>query len=371
MNPSNSHPCTAVRGPRRAFPLQAACGLLAVLLAAQTPAFAQGLIQFDVGMGPFTQYMVSDNVATAQQLTTFPQTTNYYVYATTRSDYPGRLHLYSLQDTLPSGYRYYNHKVWSEATGQSKDLTNIHGPLYGAGGGARWSNDGQDRFVSFALINSSTGQTSLYRAWVSAAEISSPTYRPITLDDLGTPRLEHIADFSAWYYWSHDGSRIYYVDPRATRKTSSTNLIRVKTVGVGVTIDDDPIVFVAQAGLGELRISPPVDPLNPDRYLVATITEGLPSGGGILAIDLLDPNNPRSLATPTGTGLSSIRGPAFSPDGSFIAFGAARSVTTTKPKSTTTYFGVYKVPFFGGPITKVTELTNSSGFVTVNSWSTP
>src|SRR5262249_25013984 len=129
--------------------------------------------------------------------------------------------------------------------------------------------------------------------------------------------------------------------------------------------------------LGELRVGPAVDPLNPDRYLVATSNAGLPSGGGILAVDLLTQTS-KWIAAPTGTGLSSIRGPAFSPDGSSIAFGAVRSETTTKPKKTTYYKGVYTVPFsvdlIGDPIiTTVTESANSNSgdYVTVNNWFIP
>src|SRR3954453_22321861 len=144
MTPSNSHPGTAARGHRRAFLLQAARGLLVVLNAAQTPAFAQGVIQFNVGGGTYTEYMVSDNGVTLQQLTTFPQTPSNHVFATTRSDYPGgRMHLYSLRGTRPDGTVYDKPMVWSETTGQSKAVTDINGPTsVCVVPGSRWSNDG-------------------------------------------------------------------------------------------------------------------------------------------------------------------------------------------------------------------------------------
>jgi hypothetical protein len=53
MTPTNRHTGTAPRGSRRAFLLQAACGLLAALIAAPAPALAQGVIQFSVGASTF------------------------------------------------------------------------------------------------------------------------------------------------------------------------------------------------------------------------------------------------------------------------------------------------------------------------------
>src|SRR5262249_55057035 len=150
------------------------------------------------------------------------------------------------------------------------------------------------------------------------------------------------------YWWSHDGSRFYYKDPR----NGNGNLVRVKTVGVGVTVDHDPIVFRAPADLAELRVIPPGDPLNPvsDRYLVASV------GGGILAMDLqTSASRWLAAAAPTKNGKNSfdkVGGPCFSPDGSLIAFGATRTDSAATP-----YFGVCVVPFFGDPtrMTRVTE----------------
>jgi hypothetical protein len=65
---------------------------------------------------------------------------------------------------------------------------------------------------------------------------------------------------------------------------------------------------------------------------------------------------------------ASLRGPCFSPDGSLIAFGNIRSGNRNS------YLGVYEVPFFGGPITRVTEVMvskNAGGYLTVNNWNTP
>src|SRR5262245_17888172 len=61
MTPSNTNLRTAARWPRRTLLLQAAAGLLAALLAAPTPAPAQGVIQFSVGFSTFTRYRVNDN----------------------------------------------------------------------------------------------------------------------------------------------------------------------------------------------------------------------------------------------------------------------------------------------------------------------
>jgi hypothetical protein len=248
--------------------------------------------------------------------------------------------------------------VWSEVSGQSKALTNFSGPLYvNSVPGARWSNDGQDSFVSFGLFNPTTGQAFIYRAHVSAADIASTSYQPITT--INDPRLEYVAQWLLYggsYWWNHEGTGFYYVDPRAR-----TN-IRLKTVGVGVTMDDDPIVYSSTADLFALSVGPPVDPLNPDRYLVA----GMNSPSGILALDLVTSTS-WLLATQAGTGFSWIGYPVFSPDGSAIAFGAERVDGGKKPVF---HSAVYRVPFFGGPITQVTTEFTLNGLY-VNNWYNP
>jgi len=238
-----------------------------------------------------------------------------------------------------------------------------------------WSSDGLDRFISFMLYDPVASRSYTCRAHVSAADIASPNFQPVTLGD---PRLEIVKEWQGTstttvalsYSWSHDGSRFYYPDPRNRTR------IRAKSLGVGVTIDDDPVVFVTPGELTELNVIPPVDPLNPvsDRYLVASAVLSSTRQGlemGVLAMDLAT-GTWQWLATPNSTGLSQIRGPAFSPDGSTIAFGAVRSVTTQKPKKTTYYAGVYRVSFFGGPVSRVTEMSIPSGsFAMVNAWNLP
>jgi hypothetical protein len=349
MTPSNTHPRTAVRGPRRAFLLQAACGLLTALLAAPAPALAQGVIHFTQGVGiPYPLYRVNDDGTNLQQLTSFPQILNSpHVYASAQSGYPGgRQFLYTQTDgQLPNGGASYDLMAWSEGTGQSKAVTNIHGPLYVeySSGTARWSNDGLDSFVSFLLFNFATGEYYTYRAHISATDITSPTFQPITLGD---PRLELVKYWGVGavgydYWWNHDGSGFCY-------PWNSTGVM-FKAVGGG-----DTLVFSGTVPLTEFKVSPASD-----AHLVATAR---PVGTGIVAIDL-QTSTSWWLATGTGNTLGP-RGPAFSPDGSQVAFGSYR---TAKGKS---YPGVYKVPFIGGPLTKVTEL-QTSGYVTVNNWNTP
>jgi len=385
MTPTNSHPGTTARGPRRAFLLQAALGLLAALIAAPAPALAQNVIQFSVGGGSafdFTRYQVGDD-GTNREVLDFPQAPSSRIQATTRNDYwdgpqyVGRLYLYSQDDGSNTGYG--AARVWSEETRQSKAITNFQYPYAtGASNPPLWSNDGRDSLISFVLRNKATGESWNCRSQVSAADIASASFQPITLADLGTPRLERLTGSGGvgFHWWKHDGSGFYYQDSRS----GNHNLIRAKTVGFGATVDEDPVVFVAPVELSELRVIPPVDPANPvsDRYLVASVpsTGSRGPGNGILAIDLgtsVEPSRWWWLATqPTWT-VSGIRGPCFSPDGTHIAFGNSRSVTATigKKKTTTTYYGVYTVPFFGGPISPpVTEVTGT-GYVTVNNWDLP
>jgi hypothetical protein len=307
MNPSNTHPGTAARGLRRALLLLAACGLFSVLIAGPAPAFAQNV---------------------------------------------GRQYLYVQPNTGVL-------MVWSEATGQSKAVTNFQSPFGVFFGHSRWSNDGLDSFVSFALTNNSTRQSLLYRAHVSAADIASASYQPITVSD---PRLELVqlgSTTPAFYWWNHDGSGFYYID--------SPNTTKVRLTIVGVS---DQLVYSAPVNLSELRVIPPVDPQNPDRYLVASMPFNQQVGNGILAIDLATPTQ-WWLATQATWTVSGMRGPCFSPDGSTIAFGNTRYDSKKTP-----YYGVYTVPFFSvlGPITRVSEVMgskNTSLFVTVNNWDTP
>jgi hypothetical protein len=145
-------------------------------------------------------------------------------------------------------------------------------------------------------------------------------------------------------------------------------------VGVGVTIDDDRLVFTMPFPVMELRVIPPVDLSNLDRYLVASVLNNPQVGNGIVAIDLATSSwwwlaGPQ----PTWTGWG-IRGPSFSPDGTHIAFGNTRFVPTHGNQAIP-YYGVYTVPFSGGPISgPVAEVMGSSktlAYLTVNNWDTP
>jgi hypothetical protein len=345
MTPSNTHPGTSVRALRRAFLLQAVSGLLTALLAAPAPIFAQDVIHFIHGPSPYPLYKVNDDGTNLQQLTSFPQVGTYHVYASAQSSYPGgRQFLYPLQVVYGGPY---NLMVWSEVSGQSKPLTNINGPLYVNFASARWSNDGLDSFVSFTLWNSVTNEYSTYRAHVSATDIASPTFQPITLGDSRLELVKYwgVGVLGYWYWWNHDGSGFYYVD-----SSNGTN-IWFKAVGGG-----DTLAYTAPAGLGEIMVSPVTD-----NHIVAG------SGNSILAVDLSTLTS-WWIATGSGTGLSSIRGPAFSPDGSLVAFGAVRTAKGTY------YPGVYKVPFAGGSVTKVTELQGmkgGGGYIDGVNWTTP
>jgi hypothetical protein len=344
MTASNRHLGTAARRLLRALLVQAACCLITAILAA--PARAQNVIQFSLTSNTATEYKVRDD-GTGLQTLSFPPVIVNKVYATAQSSYPGgRQYLYPHQNgLLPNGNPSYDLMAWSEGSGQSRALTNIHGPLYVDLSSARWSNDGLDSFVSLRLFNFATNEQYTYRAHVSATDLASPTFQPLTLGD---PRLELVADWGTeavgyWYWWNQDGSGFYYVDGN-----TGTDVI-FRAVGGG-----DTLVYSGTVTLSELRVSPASD-----SHLVATT---LPIGTGILAIDL---QTSASWWLATGTrNVSGPRGPAFSPDGSLVAFGSYR---TAKGK---TYPGVYKVPFIGGPLYKVTEL-QTSGYVTVNNWDTP
>jgi len=185
-----------------------------------------------------------------------------------------------------------------------------------------------------------------YRAHVTAADIASDQYVPVTLND---PRLEFVAAWpagvSAWFDWHPSNTKYYYIDPRIV--TSGNNRVsqkvRVKFVGVGTTMDDDPIVYDGGGlSLVQLRVSP----VNEQLVVNALFT-------GILSVNLA--TNASGWIATESESLRDLNSPCFSPDGSSIAFGATRSVTATKPKKTTVYKGVYKIPFLSGPISPITE----------------
>ncbi len=337
MTPSNRDPGTTARSLRRTF-LLAASGMLTVLFAAPAPAYAQGnqgVIYFRTT--DFTHYLVNGDGTNLQSIAAPSNTT----YASARSDYPGgRQYVYAREDGQIPGTTtsYGNLMVWNEA-GESKAVTEIDGPLYhpSEANGVRWSNDDLDSFLSFRLYDPSTGLYSIYRAHVTAAEIASVDFEPVTLND---SRLEFVAEFppgvSVFYDWHPSNTKYYYIDPRVTKR-SSNQKIRVKTVGIGATMDDDPIVFDGGGLLVQIRVSPV------NEQLVA-----LAIGKGILSVNLVTYAS-GLIATENNKTFTNMNSPCFSPDGSLVAFGATRWV---KNKG---YRGISKVPFTGGTITTVTD----------------
>jgi hypothetical protein len=340
MTSSDRHSGTATGSVRLAFLLPAAGALLAALLAAAAPALAQGptgVIHFRTP--DFTHYLVNGDGSNAPAVFPAPASTTY---STTWDNYSGHLYLHFRDDgTIPGDVDPYgNIMVWSDAAGQSKAVTEIHGPLYViSGNNARWSNDGLDSFVSFNLHDPATGLNAIYRAHVTAADIASADYLPITLDDLAPGgRLELVAAWqeglSVFYWWHPTNHKFYYIDPRVSRRTG--NKIRVKFVGVGTSMDDDPIVYSSNSSLVQMRVSPV------NEQLVANAI-----GSGILSVNLVTLAS-GWIAAESKT-LGQLNSPCFSPDGSLVTFGAYRSI---KGK---VYSGIYKVAFTGGTITPATE----------------
>ena len=96
----------------------------------------------------------------------------------------------------------------------------------------RWSNDGQDSFVSFEVSGGAAGQGSLYLANVPASQIALSSYQPFT--DLSS--LEYLTTSKGgFYWWRSDNSGFYYIDP-----SDKTN-IRLYTFAGAV----DQLVFSA------------------------------------------------------------------------------------------------------------------------------
>jgi hypothetical protein len=257
----------------------------------------------------------------------------------TRSDYPGgRQYLHGAGATAGDVW------VWSESSQQSIQVTDLKTSMY-LPSSSLWSNDGQDSFISFWLYDYSTNPTTnyLYRAHVSASDIASPTFQRVTHPDpLNRLELVAVGPNVYWYWWNHypatdARSGYYYVDPIDTTK------IRFHNIALG---SDQVVYITGGVNLKFIRVVPPVDTMNPDRYIVAR-GDSKKVTGGLLAIDL---------ATSTqwwlATGLTHLDGNgAFSPDGSMVAYG-----TEFVDKSRTPYYRVYSVPLAGGTSTLVGQV---------------
>jgi hypothetical protein len=339
-------------------------GVLLAFLAAPVPALAQGMgvIYYRSGSPTTSTYQVNGD-GTGQRLVA---ATPEIQRPTSKSDYPGG-HLFFWNQnvgTVPGTTQQYgNIMVWNEA-GNTKPLTAFTGPLYTTTWYTRnkWSNDGQDTFFSFFVYDSMTTRYHVYRANVTAAQIADPGFAPLAPGDGRSEEITNWARLPNEYAWHPSGTKLYYVDQRI----SGRFLIRMKIVGVGLTEDDDLVLFdQAVTGIRAFTVF-----ASPTREQLVCESAN-PATGDWLGLISLDPtagtwswlikDTPRS-----ATGLISIANPQFSPDGTGITFGAERYVS---PKGGGTYiYGLYKMPANGPPAVLLTELPSNGLFKSPSGW---
>jgi hypothetical protein len=331
-------------------------GLLLALLAAPVPAIAQGMgvIYYRSGSPTTPTYQVNGD-GTGQRLVA---TTPEIQRPTSRADYPGgRLFFWNQPvGTVPATTQQYgNIMVWNQA-GNTKPVTAFTGPLYTTTWYTRnkWSNDGQDTFFSFYVYDSATARYHVYRANVTAAEVADPSFQALAPGDA---RLEEVTNWSGLsddYTWDRFGTRLYYLDMRDLDRRK----VRVKVVGVGLTEDDDAVLFDQRVtGLRPiLTVS-----ASPTRAQLVFPADNPTTGAkGLISLDTTT-GAWKSLITEPAInvfGLSRIVSPMFSPDGTGIAFGDQRYVK----KGNTYVPGVYKMSADGGPTFLLTEAPSGGSF---------
>jgi hypothetical protein len=337
------------------------------LLSIPVPTFAQsmGVIYYAPHNTPATYRVNGDG--TGQGLV---DNSVYRIAPTRRSDYPGgRQFLWKsrLAVTDASGSRPYCDVMSWDLTGATKQLTAFAGPTYVYSYLVSRSNDDASSFFSFFVYDSSSGTSSLCRANVTPDQIADQAFQPVVPGD---PRLEVIATWPQLfdYRWDGTGTRVYYLDDRVTGQ----GRLRVKTVGVGLTPDNDPVLFDASltgAHPGGVAASPTSSQI----VLRCTTFDrrGKVITDGFVSLDAANPAGWSWLITTGSSGLVSFMSdPCFSPDGSGLCFGARGPVTVTvhNKRSTTYVPGVYKMPAGGGGFFLLTESPQGQGDLPPYGW---
>ena len=317
-------------------------GFFLTVLASTLPAlaFAQsgpGTIYFRSGEATYRIAGDGTNVAAVAN----PPAPLLACPPSARSDYPGgRLFFYDVErGQIPSlatpglNYAYGDLHAWNES-GVDKQLTNFHGPQYVIAWGNRtrlWSNDGRDSFFSFYVYDETTALYYVYRANVSADEITDPLvpFEPLVPGDSRLQPVIATATQLNDYAWDRSGAMIHYIDVFAIGGVNHYQ-IRTHIVGLDLKQANDPVLLDAGMpsrggtvkSLSVLDASPTAD------LLVARVSDNGRGGtSGLITVDsstgawswlLTDATASNSGVSPPGT-------PRFSPDGTGIAFSANRA----------------------------------------------
>lgn len=337
--------------------------LLLALLAVPVSASAQnmGVIYYH---GDTTDLYKVNGDSTGQGLVATSPV--YRMGPTRRSDYPGgRQFLWKrkLAVTDSSGNQPYCDVMSWDLTGATKQLTAFAGPTYVNGFLVSRSNDEASSFFSFFLYDPTSGAYSLCRANVTPDQIADPAFQPVVSGD---SRLEVIAVWPTLftYHWDGTGNRVYYLDERVTGQTR----LRVKMVGVGVSPDDDPVLFdQSQTGVRALGLAAS---LTNGQIVLKCQTydrRGNLVLDGYISLDAANPAGWAWLISNSSSGLLAFSAtPSFSPDGSGLSFGARRSVTVNK--KTSVVYGIYKMPTGGGGFYRLTESPQSTNGLYPTGW---
>jgi hypothetical protein len=338
--------------------------LFFALFLAPGPALAQGMGVIYYRSGT-TFYQVNGDGTGQSLVATTPTTIQR---PTASSSYPGGRIFFWNQTvgTIPgqtSGTTYGNIMVWNQS-GTTKQLTAFNGPLYTPTYYTRnlWSNDGQDFFFSFFVYDNATSHWHVYRANVTAAQVADPSFQPLAPGDA---RLEVVTDWvhsSDEYAWHPSGTKLYYLDQRVTGQWK----VRRKVVGVGLTEDDDLVLF--SQGITGIRPQPALVASPTSEQLVFNGYNPTTGATGLIS---LDPTTGAwtwiiQEVAAGKPGLSIIGNPKFSPDGTGITFGAKRFVSSKK--GGTYVYGLYKMPANGGPTILLTESPSDGVFKAPYGW---
>jgi hypothetical protein len=329
--------------------------LFLTLLAVPVPAFAQsmGVIYYH---GDTTDLYKINGDGTGQGLVASSPVAR--IAPTRESAYPGgRQFLWKRQLTVadPNGNHPYCDIMSWDQTGATRQLTAFAGPTYVKSILAGRSNDDAGSFISFFVYDESSSTTSLCRANITPDQIADPAFQPVVPGD---PRLDVIATWpnTFFYSWDGTGSRVYYLDDRVTGQTR----LRVKTVGVGLTPDDDSVLF-DQSQMGARPLGLAASPTSGQVVLKCQTYDrrGNLVLDGYISLDAASPAGWAWLINNSSSGLFNFSGdPSFSPDGSGLSFGARRTVTVNK--KTSVVYGLYKMPTGGGGFYRLTESPQSN-----------
>lgn len=333
---------------RRCFLLALLTGAIASQAQAQT---GPGTIYYRYGStSPQQVYRVSGIGTGNVQLGPFPVD---MVRSTSLDTYPGGRQF--LSSSLPLGpipgvsADYGDIVLYSEQGAIPTTLTNFRGPQYIDQNGirARFSNNGQDSFLSFVAYDTRTSLWIYYRYNGPASDFFQPGFVPLESDD---PRLVLVMPatpayrFRQFWDWDPTGTLLTYSDVDASGKTVIS--VYDTTTGISTVVNNPSVsglnITYPWCSPTEFRLFGPATHANGTKGIVSfypaagqwswVIKEG---GRGTKNISAFKPT-------------------AISPDGTTLAFGMLRVVNKKTVPS------LVRIPVNGASYTPLVDFPASS-----------